>query len=146
MDGWIQKSHLDLKTFESNSESHLQPYYPCRQASRTGCHSSVLHQEGTSYCYLHTVPSIHTKYRMFPLGRRTLSRATHQKRPNQEALCCLSFLLIDGLHAATNCSMSTLTLLCLQHTRQPPVCPSFPTSHTPSLSCVIQLALPKSRG
>lgn len=96
----------------------------------------MLHQEGTSYCYLHRVPCICTKYRMFPLVRRTLRRATHQKIPNQEALHCLSFLLNDGLRAATNCSTTTVTLLCLQHTRQYPVCPSSSTFHTPSLSYV----------
>lgn len=87
------------------SPSHLRIHYlyedPCGQASRTGCHSSALRQEGPFYtaCTQHSARVLGTGCSQQQGG--PFPRDTHQVNPKQESLHCLSFLLIDGLRAAT---------------------------------------------
>ena len=121
------------------SRSHLQLHYPqadpCGQASRTGCHSLVLHQEGTSYYHLYTALCIRAAYWLFPLARRTLSKR-YSSGELQTSVLALFIFPANWWPSCChrNCSMSTPTLLCLQHSRQPSTCPSFPMSHATFLS------------
>lgn len=87
------------------SPSHLRIHYlyedPCGRASRTGCHSSALRQEGPFYtaCTQHSARVLGTGCSQQQGG--PFPRDTHQVNPKQESLHCLSVLLIDGLRAAT---------------------------------------------
>lgn len=87
--------------------------------------------EGTFGYHLHAALCICAGYRLFPLEQGgPFPRDTHQVTSKQESLHCLSFLLNWWPSCChRNCSTSTLTLLCLQHTMQSSTCPSFPVSY-----------------
>lgn len=74
----VSDTFISLGKFIIYLRSQLQHYQPqagpCRQASRTACHSSVLHHWATFYYHLHTALGFWTAYRLFPLARKILSK------------------------------------------------------------------------
>lgn len=69
----VSDTFISLGKFIIYSRSQLQHYQPqadpCRQASRTACHSPVLHHEATFYYHLHTALCFWTVYRLFPTSK-----------------------------------------------------------------------------